>query len=300
MAEEINHVGIAAVHGVTPVLQSSADTHVVVITTVLLDLEDKVIVAAQGPTEVLPVVRQRTAVDIDQVVTQCIAVFCAILPLHLVGTIVISAATQGQAQVVHLVVVTHIGGVTPCPEDIVARLVGIIMVVLVDPVHKVVVEAKACADQPPVINHARDETKGVITQSQSCKRIYIASSQRICQDYVQKHRSNGSLRALTRDVCWRGMLLTVALVAVVGPAVHGDVMETTALASSTEEVNHVIIADVHAVTPVSQTSADADEVVSAALQLDLGDEVIVTFQGATEVLPVVPQRAAVDIDLVVT
>ena len=96
------------------------------------------------------------------------------------------------------------------------------------------------------------------------------------------------------------MLLTVALVAVVGPAVYCKVVETAALASSTEEVNHVIIADIHAVTPVSQTSADADEVVSAALQLDLGDEVIVTFQGATEVLPVVPQRAAVDIDLVVT
>jgi len=90
VAEEVNLVGIATVHCVTPVLEGSADAHVVVSATLLIDLADEVIVTVQRLAEVHPIIGQLMAVDVDLVVTQGKAVFCVILVQHSVGAIIMS------------------------------------------------------------------------------------------------------------------------------------------------------------------------------------------------------------------
>ena len=169
MTEEVNLVVVAAVHAVTPVLQGSIDAEVVVTTTLQIDLTDEVVVAFQGNTEVLPVMAQLMAVDIELAVAQGEAVLGLVLVTHSMGAIGVAAVTQCQAQLGNLVVIADVEGVAPCLESVEAALIDVVLVLVLELVNKGVITAQVFADQLPVSNLVADDAKGVVAQGQSCK-----------------------------------------------------------------------------------------------------------------------------------
>ena len=163
MAEEINLLNIAAVNRVTPVLQGSTATQIVVCATFQLDLADEVMVAVQGNAEVLPVTAQLLAVNVDLTVAQHDAALGTMLVIDNSGTICVATGTQDMAQVLDLIVVRGVKGVAPGPQGIVAAEVVVVMVLLLDPVDECIATAQSSADQLPVSDLVTDKAQCVVT-----------------------------------------------------------------------------------------------------------------------------------------
>jgi len=114
MAEEVNLVSVAAVNGITPVLQNSTDAQEVVTSEVRLSLDNKVIITSQHLAEILPAICQFMTVNINLVVTQGKAVFSAIFVVDSISTTEIVTSAECITQDVNSVVVADVKGVTPC------------------------------------------------------------------------------------------------------------------------------------------------------------------------------------------
>ena len=113
VAEVIDLVSIAAVHGVTPGLDSRAATQECVVTALDLYLADEVVATVQGNAECLPVGAQCLAVDVDLAITQSHAALGTVLHVDSSGTVGVATGTQCSAESVDLEGVVHQPSVTP-------------------------------------------------------------------------------------------------------------------------------------------------------------------------------------------
>ena len=79
VAEVVDLVSVAAVHSITPGLDSRSTTQVVIVATLHHYLSDEVVTEVEGMAECLPIVTQGLAVDVNLAITQSHAMLGTVL-----------------------------------------------------------------------------------------------------------------------------------------------------------------------------------------------------------------------------